>query len=108
MANTWSMLQAVQSHLNVGRWRTVPPEHLLVRAAIMFVRFPNLVDELLSCATLPSTDGIRGSGAAGSPWHRSDVQELLTTNRGVRISLEEIAQCYGRKFPEKKGRHSLE
>lgn len=108
VANTWSMLLAVQSHLNVGRWRTAPPDDLLVRAAIMFVRFPTLVDELLSCATLPSTDGTRGSGTTGSPWHRPDVQELLTTSRGVRIPLEEIAQCYGRTFPEKKGRHSRE
>lgn len=108
VANTWSMLLALQSHLYVGQWRMIPPEDHLVRAAIMFIRFPTLVDELLSCATLPSTDGNHSSWATGSAWQRPDVQALLTTEHGIRISPREIARCYGRTFPDTTTRHTHE
>jgi hypothetical protein len=56
VANTWGMLLAVQSHPHPNRPADFPPKDHLVRAAIMFVRFPSLVDDLLSCPTPPSLD----------------------------------------------------
>ncbi|TDV57283.1 P-loop NTPase fold protein [Actinophytocola oryzae] len=106
VANTWGMLLAVQSHLHVGQWRDVPPEDHVARAAIMFVRFPKLVDELLSCPTPPKVGSraVLAPADTSAPWQRPDVRELLTSEYGERISPEEIARCYGRTFPPEQFR----
>src|SRR5262249_1221262 len=46
VANAWEMLLAVQSHLHPGRPTNHEPHDVLVRAAILYVRFPTLVDDL--------------------------------------------------------------
>jgi hypothetical protein len=98
VANTWGMLRAVQLHLNLNE-----KQDTVVRAAIMFVRFPSLVDELLSSAESPLTQVLAksssGSAAssvdAASAWLRPEVQRLLTDEHGDAVDIAAIARCYG-------------
>jgi hypothetical protein len=103
VANVWGMLCAVQSHLHPGQPNKTPPDDHIARAAIMFVRFPSLVDELLSCATAPDPGAPVPDPSpyypppAPSPWRQPDVRRLLTSD-GTRIAPVDIARCYGREF----------
>jgi WD40 repeat protein len=104
VANVWGMLCAVQSHLHPGRPKETPPDDHIARAAIMFVRFSSLVDELLSCATAPDPGAPVPEPSpyypppAPSPWRQPDVRRLLTASDGTRIAPVDIARCYGREF----------
>jgi WD40 repeat protein len=92
VANTWGMLLALQAHLG----HTEGPD-ILARAAIVFVRFPALVDVLLSAASVPHADpALTGHERSASPWLRPDVQEVLLRPDGTVVELERIARCYGR------------
>lgn len=97
IANAWGMLKAVHLHM-YGPSSTGQSTDHIARAAIMFVRFPSLVDELLSCAAPPSADPdvTQESSSTESPWLRPEIQQLLT--HGTRVQLSDIARCYGRQF----------
>jgi hypothetical protein len=92
VANTWGMLLALQAHLGHGE----DPD-TLARAAIVFVRFPALVDVLLSAASVPHADpALTGHERSASLWQRPDVQEVLLRADGSLVDLERLARCYGR------------
>jgi len=92
VANTWGMLLALQAHLGHGE-----DSDTVARAAIVFVRFPALVDVLLSAASVPHADpALTGHERSASPWLRPDVQEVLLRSDGTVVELERIARCYGR------------
>jgi outer membrane protein assembly factor BamB len=100
VANTWGMLLAVQAHLGHAE-----DQDSLARAAILLVRFPALVDVLLSATSAPQTDpgALSGHERSSSAWLRPDVQQVLHTEDGDPVSILSIARCYGREFPEPPG-----
>jgi KAP family P-loop domain/WD domain, G-beta repeat len=104
VANVWGMLCALQSHLHPGRPANAPPDDHVARAAIMFVRFPALVDELLSCSSPPELHEKTVQPPPyyppppPSPWLRPDVRQLLRAPDGTDIEPRCLASCYGREF----------
>ena len=97
VANTWSMLDAIRVHVGHGE-----PDDVVVRAAVMFVAFPSLVDDLLSSPTAPHlpSRAVEVATARKLPkaWKRPDVLAVLTKPNGTLVQPEAIAQCYGRNF----------
>ena len=95
VANAFGMLMALQ--LQLGRR---DPEDLVARAAIMFVRFPTLVDQLLSEPDPPAIDPTTAPADNGgtSPWLRPDVQQVLRDQHGTPIDIVTLAGCYGREY----------
>jgi WD40 repeat protein len=92
VANTWGMLLALQAHLGHAE-----DADTMARAAIVFVRFPALVDVLLSAASVPHADpAMTGHERSASPWLRPDVQEVLLRPDGTVVDLVRVARCYGR------------
>jgi hypothetical protein len=92
IANTMGMLFALKSHLGHEE-----SEDTIARAAIIYIRFPRLVDELVSAPEPPVIE--RGSlwspdPGARSAWHRGDVRQVLGD-----ATVEGIARCYGRTYP---------
>ena len=96
VANTWGMLLALQAHLGHAQ-----DQDTLARAAILLVRFPALVDVLLSATSAPQTDpgAFTGHERSTSAWLRPDVQQVLQTEEGSPVSVVAVARCYGREFP---------
>lgn len=94
VANGWGMLRAVQSHLYPGQPLGKDADDRLARAAIMLVKFPALVDQILVAPDLSSLD----SDSAGGPptWKRTDVTRLLTDDDDKPIPVQDIARCFGR------------
>jgi hypothetical protein len=89
------MLRAVARTLELGT-DGEPANELLVRAAVMSVRFPVLVDELLDADHPPTVDP---SDPDCLPrWRRRDVQQVLTMRDGSRIDVEALALHYGTFF----------
>ena len=86
VANTFGMLLALKGHL--GHSEDIDT---VVRAAIMLVRFPSLVDELLTAARLPAM--LLSDATADSTWLQPDVRQLLA---GCEVS--RLARCYGREY----------
>jgi hypothetical protein len=95
VANTFGMLHALGLHLAHHE-----DNDTIGRAAIMFVRFPTLVDQLLSDPEPPSTrSGPGHAPEAQTPWQRPDVQQLLTRDDGTAVDIAAVARCFGRRFP---------
>jgi KAP family P-loop domain len=95
VANTFGMLHALGLHLAHHE-----DDDTISRAAIMFVRFPTLVDQLLSDPEPPSTQpGPGPAPEAKTPWQRPDVQQLLTRDDGTAVDITGIARCFGRQYP---------
>lgn len=95
IATAWAMLRAVAVSLG----RPVADEHhsdLLVRAAVIWIRFPVLVDEILDSDSPPIIDP--GNPACSPRWRRRDVQQVLTTFDGELIDITALAAHYGRFF----------
>lgn len=96
VANAFGMLLALGLHLGHHE-----DEDTIARAAIMLVRFPSLVDDLLSAPDPP----VLGPPADASPtdavslWLRRDVQQVLRRADGSPADLIRIARCYGRYYP---------
>ena len=90
VVNTFLMLHALALHLGHGE-----PEDYIVRAAIIFVRFPSLVDELLSDPDPPVIDPAE---KPESLWLRRDVQQVLRDDEGRLIDVVRVARCYGREY----------
>jgi WD40 repeat protein len=94
VATAWAMLRAVAQSLNLS----IEGEHetdLLVRAAVIWVRFPALVDEILDAAEPPIIDS--NTSDCTPRWRRRDVQEVLTTSTGL-LKIEDLAAYYGKFF----------
>jgi hypothetical protein len=68
---------------------------LLVRAAVIWVRFPVLVDEILDAAEPPIIDA--NISDCTPRWRRGDVQEVLTTSTGL-LKIEDLGAYYGKFF----------
>jgi hypothetical protein len=106
VANTFGMLMALGLHV-----RHHEPEDYVVRAAILFVRFPALVDELLSGDDPPVIDpadrapavDVPGNSAADAAkptsWFRRDVQQVLRDEQGQLVDIVRLARCFGREYP---------
>jgi WD40 repeat protein len=105
VATAWAMLRAVASSLNLaidGQRET----DLLVRAAVIWVRFPVLVDEILDADEPPVIDS--NSSGCTPRWRRRDVQEVLRTSSDRLLKIEELAAYYGKFFsPEVPGSVSM-
>jgi len=106
VASAWAMLRAVAQSLNLGMDGKRETD-LLIRAAVIWVRFPVLVDEILDAAEPPIIDANMSDCAPR--WRRRDVQEVLTTSTGL-LKIEDLAAYYGKFFgsevpsPVEKGR----
>lgn len=106
VADAWGMLRALKGHLNHGE-----TDQTLARAAIVMVRFPTLVDVLLS-DIVPPDEAPTPTAGDGAPapelsdaasdaaqrrraiWLRPDVQQVVTD-----VTARQLARCYGREFP---------
>jgi hypothetical protein len=94
------MLMTLRLHLNHNE-----TDDYVARAAILMVRFPNLMDQLLSDDEPPNLDPTTTASeldpakASESPWHRRDVQHLLRTPDGNLIDIIHLARCFGREYP---------
>ena len=95
VANAFGMLLALGLHLDHHE-----DEDTIARAAIMLVRFPTLVDDLLSAPDPPVLDPPANASPTdpASPWLRRDVQQVLRRADGSRIDIIGIARCYGRHY----------
>ncbi|HEY6424680.1 MAG TPA: P-loop NTPase fold protein [Pseudonocardiaceae bacterium] len=95
VANAFGMLLALGLHLGHHE-----DEDTIARAAIMLVRFPTLVDDLLSASDPPVLDPPADASPTdpASPWLRRDVQQVLRRADGSRIDIIAVARCYGRHY----------
>ncbi len=95
VASAWAMLRAVARTLDL-EVDAEPAREVLVRAAVIWVRFPVLVDELLDADRPPVTNP---TDADCPPrWRRRDVQQVLTMRSGHRLDIEDLALYYGTFF----------
>jgi hypothetical protein len=97
VTNTWGMLEALKLHLGHDQ-----PDDTMVRAAIVFVAFPTLVDRLLD-EPLPPRPYEPAAGRAephanDADWLRADVLAVLTRDDGTRVAPESIARCFGKVY----------
>lgn len=110
VASAWAMLRAVARSINLQR-DGEPANDLLVRAAVIWVRFPVLADELLDADEPPVIDP---ENEGCSPrWRRRDVQQVLTMKNDQLLDIEDLALYYGkfyakpvRQQPVECGAHS--
>lgn len=117
VANAWAMLEALKLHLQHDQ-----PDDVVVRAAILFVQYPSLVDVLLDATTPPNLNapapqereepehpgpqghphgaGDVGGDAAGDSgaWARPDVSALLRRPDGTQVRITSVAVCFGKVF----------
>jgi hypothetical protein len=85
----------VASSLELDRQSELARE-ILVRAAVIWVRFPILVDELLDADSPPDIDPKEPD--CPQRWRRRDVQQVLTMRNGTRIDINDLALYYGTYF----------
>ena len=100
VANAFGMLLALGLHLGHHE-----DEDTIARAAILLVRFPTLVDDLLSAPDPPMLDPPADPNPTdpsptglASRWLRRDVQQVLRRADGSRLDITRIARCYGRHY----------
>ena len=113
VANCWGMLKAIRKHLHTKAAGV--DDDALVRAAVLFVAFPTVVDQLLDAVSppvlldtpgatspsIPAGTGAKADGAAAapSPWSRPDVLHVLRRPDGTYLDTTTLALCYGHTFP---------
>lgn len=95
VAASWAMLRAVARSLNLEA-ENEPANELLVRAAVIWVRFPVLVDRLLDADQPPVIDP--ADEACPAAWRRRDVQQVLTMRDRTRVDIQDLAAYYGKFF----------
>lgn len=90
VANAFGMLIALKAHL-----AHTETADTVVRAAIALVRFPDLVDDLLTSPE-PPRERPEHAGGEGvrTAWARPDVRQVLSG-----VTLTQVARCYGREYP---------
>jgi hypothetical protein len=91
VANAWGMLDALKSHLGHGQ-----SDDTIIRAAVLYVAFPSLVDSLLDAPTAPAIPDLPSEP---SLWLRPDVLAVLTRANGTLVPPQSIARCYGKTYP---------
>lgn len=96
VASAWAMLRAVGRSLDL-EVDTEPENEIVARAAVTWVRFPVLVDELLDAHEPPVTDP--HDPDCQPRWRRRDVQHVLTMNNGNRMDIRLLANYYGKYVP---------
>jgi hypothetical protein len=109
IANCWGMLLALQSHLG----RDFDPD-VLVRAAVLYVRFPSVYHKIMSANRAPSLFPDASPESAIRNYPGSVLAEgldqaiiaVVTRADGAIIDLSEIAACYGCRYPDSIGRTS--
>jgi ABC-type multidrug transport system fused ATPase/permease subunit len=95
VANAWGMLDALKSHLGHGQ-----SDDTIIRAAVLYVAFPSLVDTLLDDPIAPNLpDRIEERPPEPNLWLRPDVLAVLTRANGTLVPPESIARCYGKTYP---------
>jgi hypothetical protein len=95
VATAWAMLRAVARSLGLEVDQE-PANQLLVRAAVIWVRFPILVDTLLNAAQPPIIDPT--DTGCDPKWRRRDVQQVLHLDNGELLDIEALALYYGTFF----------
>lgn len=99
VTNAWVMLEALKLHL-----RHDEDDDTLIRAAIIWVSFPSLVDDLLSSSgneTIERKEEVAAAsltGQADPTWERADVASLLVRDDGSYIGRDSLARCFGRRL----------
>lgn len=96
VANTWGMLEALRTHLGHDE-----ADEVVVRAAVLYVAFPTLVDGLLDEPSAPRLrDAIGDPPCPGlaETWERADVLDVLVRADGTLVQPAAIARCYGRSY----------
>ena len=97
VANTWAMLEALKSHVAHDE-----PDDVVVRAAVIYVTFPSLVDALLDDARAPvvpaHADDPAPEADGNSLWLRPDVLSIITREDGTLAPPASIARCYGKAY----------
>lgn len=88
VTNSWAMLEALISSLG-----HTEPDDLIVRAAILYISFPSLVDQLFDNPIAPNFT------EPNSEWMRPDVLAILRQDDRTLYVPEDVARCYGRFFP---------
>lgn len=97
VANTWAMLEALKQHVGHDE-----PDDTVVRAAVIYVTFPSLVDALLDDVRAPTVPDRLDDSATevdhDSLWLRPDVLGIITREDGTLVSPESVARCYGKAY----------
>lgn len=91
VANTWGMLFALNANMEAR-----VSNDTLARAAVFFVRFPTLVDELLSSAEPPTLRPNEPN--IESIWWRSDVMEVLRLPHEGILQPRLLGECFGKRY----------
>jgi serine/threonine protein kinase len=92
VANTWGMLFALGDHIDAH-----VSNDTLARAAVFFVRFPSLVDLLLTTSEPPLL--LVAQPDRASIWWRSDVMEVLRLPSGSVLQPKLLGECFGKRYP---------
>ncbi len=92
VVNTWGMLEALKMHV-----RHPHGDDVLVRAAVVFVRFPSLVDELLDEHSPAVIADVLRPKYKGN-WARPDVLAVLQLADSSYVEPRVIGECYGRRY----------
>lgn len=91
VANTWGMLYTLGIHIG-----SRISSDTLARASVFFVRFPTLVDELLTMVEPPVLG--KNQGPQSVAWSRADVLEVLRLPGKGYLSPSTLGATYGRRF----------
>ncbi|MEV6285974.1 P-loop NTPase fold protein [Kribbella sp. NPDC051770] len=95
VTNTWAMLEALKQHVGHDE-----PDDTVVRAAVIHVIFPALVDDLMDDIHVPTVpariEDCVVEGRGNDVWLRPDVLKVITREDGTLVSPESIAHCYGK------------
>ncbi|ASW56822.1 WD40 repeat domain-containing protein [Plantactinospora sp. KBS50] len=105
VANTWAMLEALKHHVGHDEL-----DDVVVRAAVMYVTFPSLVDTLLDDVRAPALPDRLDDSATEtdreSLWLRPDVLAIITREDGSIVSPASIARCYGKAYAPRRSETS--
>ncbi|HMT85430.1 MAG TPA: P-loop NTPase fold protein [Arachnia sp.] len=96
VVNAWGMLDALKEQVNHDE-----AENIVVRAAVLLVRFPSMTDELLGNATPITVKEILANDYTG-PWSHPDLRAVLTDDDGTLIEPERLGRCLGRQYRRRR------
>ena len=93
VANTWGMLRTIRAHLKTEDSVT---DDALIRAAVLYVAYPDVVDALLDSQSPPH---LHLGATEGDLWARPDVLHVLRLDDGTYLDSTTLAACFGHRFP---------